>query len=65
MNPTQYKCLIKGKTRDSAYIILKETQADHDKGRSTHHENLLKPQEYLLTSKITNKQKSFVIQLTL
>ena len=50
MNSTQYKSLIKGKIRNAAYITLKETQAGHDKGRHTYHENLSKPQQYLLTN---------------
>ena len=63
LNPTQYKSLIKGKMRDAAYIKLKEIQAGHDKGRSTHHENLLKPQQYLLSNKITNTQKALLFNL--
>ena len=49
--------------RDSAFIQLKETQASHEKGRSTFHENLLYPQKYLVTHKITNKQKSLLFNL--
>ena len=63
LNPTQYKSLIEEKMRDAAYITLKEIQAGHDKGRSTHHENLLKPQQYLLSNKITNTQKALLFNL--
>ena len=63
MNPTQYKSIIKEKMRDAAFIILKESQAGHEKGSLTHHENLKKPQQYLVTNKITNKQKSLLFNL--
>ena len=59
----QRKVFFYYKIRDAAYITLKEIQAGHDKGRSTHHENLLKPQQYLLTNKITNTQNAFLFNL--
>ena len=41
----------------------KEIQASHEKGKSTYHENLLKPQKYMMTHKLTNKQKSLLFNL--
>lgn len=63
MNQTQYKTLIKQKVRDAAYMEFKEQQAGHEKGRLLEHENLSKPQDYLLTNLLTNKQASLLYNL--
>ena len=63
MCPLKYKSLIKEKMRDAAFIHLKEIQASHEKGGTTYHENLLQPQKYLVTNKLTNKQKSLLFNL--
>jgi hypothetical protein len=63
MSPTDYKLLIKEKIRDSVFIQLKEAQASHEKGHSTFHESLLYPQKYLVTHKLTNKEKSLLFNL--
>ena len=34
--------------REAAFTELKETQSNHEKGRTSHHENLLKPQKILI-----------------
>ena len=51
------------KFRDAAYMELKEQQAGHEKGRLLEHENLSKPQDYLLTNLLTNKQASLLYNL--
>ena len=63
MDPTQYKKLIKSSVRDLAFIYFKERQAGHQKGRLLEHENLLKPQKYLITNQLTNKQISLLFNL--
>ena len=63
MNQTQYKTLIKQKVRDAAYMEFKEQQAVHEKGRLLEHKKLSKPQDYLLTNRLTNKQASLLYNL--
>ena len=55
--------LIKSRVRDFSYINLKELQAGHEKGNKFNHEDLQKPQEYLQTNKLTNKQASLLFNL--
>ena len=63
MVPLDYKSMIKEKMRESAFIQLKEMQASHQKGQKIQHENLTCPQEYLLTHKLTNNEKSLLFNL--
>ena len=65
MSPADYKLLIKEKIRDSVFIQLKEAQASHEKDHSTFNESLLFPQKYLVTHKLTNKEKNIAVQFTL
>ena len=63
MSQTDYKNLVKQKVREAAYIEFKEQQAGHEKGRLLEHQDLLKPQGYLLTNLLTNKQTSLLYNL--
>ena len=63
MDTKSYKTLIKSRVRDYSYIELKELQAGHEKGNKMDHEDLQKPQEYLQTNKLTNKQASLLFHL--
>ena len=63
MTPSKYKSIVKNKMREAAFTELKKTQSNHEKGSLSHHENLLKPQQYLLTNKISNKQKGLLFNL--
>ena len=45
MSTVDYKALVTGKIRDSAFMHFKERQACHEKGRLIEHHNLLKPQK--------------------
>ena len=63
MSRVDYKTLVKGKIRDSAFIHFKEMQAGHKKGKLIEHHNLLKPQLYLTTNLLTNKQVSLLYNL--
>ena len=49
--------------RDAAFIHQKQIQASHKKEETKFHENLLTPQKYLVTKKLTNKQKSLLFIL--
>ena len=63
MSPSKYKSIVKKYMREAAFTQLKETQLNHEKGSSSQHENLLKPQKYLLTNKLTSKQKGLLFNL--
>ena len=60
MDIAKYKALIKKEVRESAFIEFKLKQSGHEKGNKTPHENPEKPQKYLLTNKLTNKQISLL-----
>ena len=60
---SKYKSIVKKYMREAAFTQLKETQLNHEKGSSSQHENLLKPQKYLLTNKLTSKQKGLLFNL--
>ena len=60
MSITDYKALLKGKIQDWKFIHFKERQTGHEKGRLIEHYNLLKPQGYLTTNLLTNKQVSLL-----
>ena len=63
MDIIKYKALIKKEVRESAFMEFKLQQSGHEKGNKTPHENLEKPQKYLLTNKLTNKQISLLFNL--
>ena len=63
INQTQYKPLNKQKVHAAACIEFKEQQAGHENERLLEHENLSKPQDYLLTNLLTNKQASLLYNL--
>ena len=63
MDHQQFKTLIKKGVRDSSFIHFKEKQANHQKGRFLEHEDLTKPQPYLITNKLTNKQIGLLFNL--
>ena len=63
MDIAKYKTLIKKEVREAAFKEFKVKQSGHEKGNSTSHENLEKPQKYLLTNKLTNKQISLLFNL--
>ena len=63
MDVNKYKTLIKKEVREAAFKEFKLLQAGHEKGNKTIHENMEKPQKYLLTNKLTNKQISLLFNL--
>ena len=63
MDGQRYKMLIKKSVRDSSFIFFKEKQANHQKGMLLDHEDLTKPQQYLTTNKLTNKQIALLFNL--
>ena len=60
MDVNKYKTLVKKEVREAAFKEFKLLQAGHEKGNKTVHKNMEKPQKYLLTNKLTNKQISLL-----
>ena len=59
----QFKALIKNRVREESFKEFKDMQGNHKKGKHIHHENLRRPQEYLTTNKLNNKQESLLFNL--
>ena len=63
MDVNNYVTIIKKEVREAAFKEFKLLHAGHEKGNKTVHENMEKPQKYLLTNKLTNKHISLLFNL--
>ena len=63
MNEEEYKVLIKNKVKEEAFKEFKNMQAGHQKGNTLYHEDLKRPQTYLMTNKLNNNQVSLLFNL--
>ena len=63
MDEEKYKNLIKITVRDEAFKEFKIMQANHEKGKNIHHENLSRTQKYMTTNKLNNKEVSLLFNL--
>ena len=62
MDVDQYKTLIKTAVRKEPFKEFKNMQANHEKGKDIHHDNLKAPQSYM-TTKLNNKEVSLLFNL--
>ena len=63
MDEEKYKNLIKITVRDEAFKEFKIMQANHEKGKNIHHENLSRTEKYMTTNKLNNKEVSLLFNL--
>ena len=63
MRKNEFKKIVKQGFRNNAFTQLVEIKLSHDKVRFIEHNNINKPEKYLLSSALDNKQKQLLYNL--